>query len=452
MYPVSAAYQKAIREKNREYKILGTITLVNGDIINITGDDLFENRLVITEQCVSKNDIDIGSVYAGEMRLGIKRELVDNAYSLAGARIELSFGLKVAPDEWEYVPLGKYYVTEIEKRPKSIELVALDALILFDIDLVGVLTSGTPYGMITSCCTKAGVTLATSGEEFAAFPNSSLTFSLPENSNVETCRDLIMWICQLLGAFAVMNRQGQLEIRSFKGNPVREITVPERYSLAPSDFSVTVSEVKMTVNGIEYTQGEPGMLMALEENPFLIPKSESDINVVLINLLGSLSEVAYIPYECYFIGDPALEVGYFITFDKVDNIRNDPFLSPFMIAEQHSDLTTIITHSTWRYYGKQHLKAAGQTAQLKGSYSQATKSVSSIEKSLKEVQELATQTSRTAQLLNNAIGGNILIRENGETNEILIMDSADPAEAVKIWRWNIAGLDIATTSPAQITR
>ena len=47
------------------------------------------------------------------------------------------------------------------------------------------------------------------------------------------------------------------------------------------------------------------------------------------------------------------------------------------------------------------------------------------------------------RLINDAIGGHVLIRQSpdeGETNEILIMDNPDPELATKIWRWNMGGL------------
>src|SRR5690606_13019101 len=133
---------------------------------------------------------------------------------------------------WEYVPLGYFYVTDIERKNTAVNLKALDGLILFDVDLSGVLTTGTPYSLIQSCCTKAGVVLATSSSVFENFANGLTAFTIPEDSKIETCRDLIMWVCQLTGTFARMNRMGQLEIVPIKaGAVVKTLNKQQRYSV-----------------------------------------------------------------------------------------------------------------------------------------------------------------------------------------------------------------------------
>ena len=74
----------------------------------------------------------------------------ENPYSLDGARIILNFGINTEPDPeeepiWEYVPLGYFYVTEIQRENTAVNLKALDGLILFDVDLSGVLTTFLAY-------------------------------------------------------------------------------------------------------------------------------------------------------------------------------------------------------------------------------------------------------------------------------------------------------------------
>ena len=140
-------------------------------------------------------------------------------------------------------------------------------------DLDGVLTTGTPYALIQSCCTKAGVTLATSSGDFADFANGTSSFALPADSKIETCRDLIMWLCQLTGTFARMNRMGQLEVVPItSGASVKTITKPERFTSDVSDFEVKITQAVMKVGDEEYTQGTETMVLALDENPLLTGK------------------------------------------------------------------------------------------------------------------------------------------------------------------------------------
>jgi len=216
MYPVSEAYKNAISQNERNVRIAGTITLKDNSVIQIDDKDILQGSLYFTEQCVSGEDIEIGNVYASEMGLTLTSP-PENPYSLDGARIILNFGIETSEGVWEYVPLGYFYVTEIERKATVVNLKALDGMILFDVDISGVQTSGTPYEIVSSCCAKAGITLATDLTTFNTFANAGTTFVLPEENSVKTCRDLLMWVCQLTGTFARMNRLGQLEIIPITG-------------------------------------------------------------------------------------------------------------------------------------------------------------------------------------------------------------------------------------------
>ena len=435
MYPVSAAYKEAIKQNVRDVRITGTITLKDESIINITGADIVLGSLYVSEQCVAGEDIEVGNVYASELGLALTSP-PENPYTLDGARIIINFGINVEPDPeedpiWEYVPLGYFYVTEIERKQTTVNLKALDGLILFDVDLSGVLTTGTPYALISSCCTKAGVTLATSSATFAAFANGGSSFTLPAESKIETCRDLIMWVCQITGTFARMNRMGQLEVVPItSGASVKIITKPERFTSDVSDFEVKITQVTMKVGEEEYSSGTDGMTMVLEENPLLAGKSEAEINAALAEILAQVTEAEYTPYNLTCAGDPALQAGDWVTLAETGTLTG-------------GDVESIVTHTTWRYRGPHEIKAVGKSGLLRGVQAQQQKTVSSIRAIAKAAQDLAQAANQSTQLINDAIGGHVLIRQSpdeGETNEILIMDNPDPELATKIWRWNLGGL------------
>lgn len=427
MYPVSAAYKTAIRQNTRDVCISGTITLKDTTVINISDEDIVQGSLYFTEQCVSGEDIEIGNVYASEMGLSLSSP-PENPYSLDGARIIINFGINTG-SSYEYVPLGYFYVTEIERKATVVNLKALDGMILFDVDISGVQTSGTPYEIVSSCCAKAGITLATDLTTFNTFANAGTTFVLPEESNISTCRDLLMWACQLTGTFARMNRMGHLEVVPVTARAsAREIVKADRFLSDVSDFFIKVAKVTMKVGETEYSQGTDGMTMALEENPFLIGREDAGINAALGNILNQVTMAEYTPSNVDFPGDPSLQAGDYVTLTDTGTIGG-------------GDVVSIITHHTWRYRGKHNLKAAGKSDLIQGVQSQQSKAVSTIVAVARAAQEIAKAANQSTQLINDAIGGHVLIRQNpDETNEILIMDSADPDQAVKIWRWNMGGL------------
>lgn len=449
MYPVSEAYKNAIAQNERNVRIIGTITLKDGTVIEIDDEDIVQGSLYVSEQCVSGEDIEIGNVYASEMGLTLTTP-PENPYSLDGARIILNFGIETSEGVWEYVPLGYFYVTEIERKATVVNLKALDGMILFDVDISGVQTSGTPYEIVSSCCAKAGITLATDLTTFNTFANAGTTFVLPEENSVKTCRDLLMWVCQLTGTFARMNRMGQLEIIPITGRaPVKTISKDERFTSDVSDFFIKVAQVTMKVGETEYSQGTDGMTMVLEENPLLTGKSEAEINAALSNILNQVTLAEYTPSNVDFPGDPSLQAGDYVTLTDAGILDSEVetgtyFLSPAFPASievRRNIATSMITHHTWRYRGKHNLKSAGKSSLIQVTQSQQSKAVAAIQAIAKTAQEIAKAANQSTQLINDAIGGHVLIRrEPGGTNEILIMDNEDPDQATKIWRWNMGGL------------
>lgn len=431
MYPVSEAYKNAISQNERNVRIAGTITLKDNSVIQIDDEDILQGSLYFTEQCVSGEDIEIGNVYASEMGLTLTSP-PENPYSLDGARIALNFGIDVSEDgtgDWEYVPLGIFYVTEIERKNTVANLKAIDGLILFDTDLSGIITTGNPYSLVLSCCIKAGVTLATSYNRFQGFANGLTAFTVPEDSKIETCRDLLMWVCQITGTFARMDRLGQLEIVPIAPGAIEKtISKQERFTSNVSDFVTKITKVTMKVNETEHSSGGGDMVMALDENPLLAGKSKIQINTALTEVLNQVTLAEYTPYNVDFIGDPAIQAGDWIELLDTSSIAGD-------------DIITIVTHTSWRYRGPHNIRAAGKSALTRGVQAQHSKSASAIRAIARAARNIAQAANQSTQLINDAIGGHVLIRrEPGGTNEILIMDHEDPEQAVKIWRWNMGGL------------
>ena len=434
MYPTSADYKTAIAASVKDGQAVnGTITLTDGTVIVIEDSDIIAGSLYLSEQCVTGEDIDVGNVYASEIGLTLITPTV-NPYSLAGARVFLNYGIVTGEEEdgvqvWEFVPLGYFYVTDIQRKATNVEIKALDGMILLDIPLGVTTTSGYAYDLVSSCCASAGVTLGMVQSDFEDFPNYNLSVELPAESNVKTCRDLLMWVCQLLGCFARINRIGELELVRLNSAPVRTIGASERATGAHvSDNLVSITKAIMPVNGVEYVSGTDGMTMTLDENPLLQGADAATIQAALDAILAEVALAEYTPVDFDCFGDPSLQAGDYVTLTNSGALEGDP--------------VALITHSTWRFRGKHKLRAAGKSALLRSDYqrSQIQKALSTVTATANSANSYAQAANHAALLLNSAIGGNVLIRstEDGE-NEILIMDSTDPETAVKMWRYNING-------------
>lgn len=352
-------------------------------------------------------------------------------YSLDGARVTMSYGIVIGAAEdgdsiWEWVPLGTFYVTEIERKANYVQLTALDSFVRMDVPIGSTIVSGSPSNILLSCCANAGI--AADLSNIGTFPNSELAVSLAENSDVETIRDCVMWICQFLACFGRISRDGVFELVHLHSEPVRTISPDERSGTTTvSDSYEKVTQVTMSVGEHEYTSGTTGHSMSLEENPFFGDLDEDTIQTALDDILAEITQAEYIPMSCALFGDPALMPGDYIILSDTSALAGDP--------------TSLITEVTWTFRGTHSIKAAGSSDLLRTNYSRSGKSLSALKTATETARRLALAANDSAQLLNTALGGNVLIRQTeGERNEILIMDNIDPEKAVKIWRWNMGGL------------
>lgn len=422
MYPVSDGYKRAIRDYNRVVKVEGTLTLKNGIVVTIDDSDIVQGSLYVQNQCVSGEGLDPGSVYVGEMGLSLisrsslkpnhvkdmtwaesefswrdaflqwagsadgvrwaeadiswqdadfawssdQIDPYEKLYTLNGAKIELRFGLLVddVDDTWEYVPLGIYTVVETQRKIGIIHLRAYDRMIEFDKPVGYLSATGNAYYYLSEAAFAAGVPFALTPAQVAAMPNGGRYLHYNPSDEIATYRDLISWVAQVLGCYATITRDGKLTLKSYLGEPVRAINPDERESTTIEDFELGVTGVTMTVSGAEYaaTSGSGGVTIELEENPLLRTYTPININGVLSSLLNHWQGVAYTPCECNFLGDPALDVGDYITL-----IGGTAGYAP--------GRRCLITHTNWKYRAGHSIRSAGKPGTVSVTKTQTQKKV-----------------------------------------------------------------------------
>ena len=155
MYPVSEAFLQVVQGNTRKYYWMGKITTMAGVEYPFTQEDIVKGSGYITAQCCGNSEIELGAVYAAEM--GISLFLDIDRYTLEGAKIELTYHLRLADGTYEAVPMGIFEVSEANRTAHLLELKAYDYMLRFDRDFNGFETIGTAYGMMALCSTPQAV-------------------------------------------------------------------------------------------------------------------------------------------------------------------------------------------------------------------------------------------------------------------------------------------------------
>jgi len=199
-------------------------------------------------------------------------------------------------------------------------------------------------------------------------PNGGVTLSVYTENDIETCRDMLFYVAQVLGGFFIINREGKLELRKYGKDPVMKVEQRHRFSSSFSDFITRYTAVSSTnkqTQIAEYYAQDPdnGLTMNLGVNPLLQFGLEETREMLCRNILADLSVIRYVPFDSDTIGNPALDPGDVLTFAG---------------GQADEEQITCITSIRQKIGGKQSLKCVGKNPRLAQAKSRNDKNISGL--------------------------------------------------------------------------
>ena len=215
MINTSKEYKEYISElissvKPRNFTAKATITLKNGEVLNITEKDIVVGGLKIDDATSTSNSFQIGSAIINQCTLMLNN--IDGKFSLydfTDAVIRPQVGLKLSAST-EFLAKGVFTVDDPTVASSVITLVALDNMNKFDVPFadVEIIFPCTQLQLIQAVCVHCGVYLATT-----TFINSSFVIKRRPTAEAITCREIVSWIAQNSGNYARCNTTGALELK-----------------------------------------------------------------------------------------------------------------------------------------------------------------------------------------------------------------------------------------------
>ena len=366
MYPVSDGFLRAVKSNTRKYYWTGTIVTKGGMTYEFGAKEIVKGSGYISRQCCGSTEIELGTVYAAEMGITLLSDI--DRYTLEDAQVTLVFHLVLADGLVEEVPMGVFEVSEANRLAKCLELKAYDFMLRFDKSFNGFETVGTAYDFIALCCKRCKVEFANKRAEIDAMPNGGVTLSVYTENDIETCRDVLFYVAQVLGGFFIINREGKLELRKYGKDPVMKVEQRHRFSSSFSDFITRYTAVSSTnkqTQIAEYYALDPdnGLTMNLGVNPFLQFGLKETREMLCRNILADLSVIRYVPFGSDTIGNPALDPGDVLTFTG---------------GQADEGQITCITSIRQKIGGKQSLKCVGKNPRLAQAKSRNDKNISGL--------------------------------------------------------------------------
>ena len=349
-YATSDLYKEAIDKSSRVTFVDGELITTKGTKVNITNETIDAGSLYITNQCVSSDAFAYGSVFTAEAGITLKTEI--DRYSLYDSEIKLFFNILLSNNEYERIPLGKFYVNEPNRVGKNITLKAYDGMIKLE-KAIDESTTGTAYELLLYIGDKCSVEIAQTEEEILALPNSDILLSVGED-RIDTYRDLVSYIAQVTCTFAIFDREGKLKLCEYGTSSVKTIVAKQRTSSKFSDFETYFSSVKgsFVYEGsykayFNIGEEDDGLLYDAGEIPIIQGLDETN-QAVIDNMYAKLENVKYVPCDISFNGDPSLDLGDMIV--NIDRFGNK--------------ITSLVTFYKWSYRGGHQIKSAGSNPKL----------------------------------------------------------------------------------------
>lgn len=372
MYPVSEAFLSAVQENTRRYYWTGKITTKAGVVHEFSEKEIVKGSGYISSQCCDSNEMELGTVYASEM--GITLFLDVDRYTLEDAKVELFYHLELEDGSWEKVPMGIFEVSEANRKIKCLDIKAYDYMLRFDEPFNGFETVGNAYDFMELCSKACRVELAQTREEIEAMSNGAEVLSVYTENDIETYRDMLYYVGQVLGGFFCINRVGKLELRKYGSEPVMVIGSRHRFSSSFSDFITrytAVSSTNLKTEMAEYYALEPddGLTMNLGTNPLLQFGVDETRKELCTNILNDLAVINYVPFDSETIGNPALDLGDVLKF-----------------SGGHADgakLSAVMSMQI-KIGGKQTLKGVGKNPRLARAKSKNDKNISGLLNQIEE--------------------------------------------------------------------
>ncbi len=253
----------------------------------------------------NSDTIDIGGALAAKAILTV----IDDNISLhryTGASFSIQVFLKLESGEFEKVPMGHFFVdaSKLSRIGNQISIVGYDSML----SLMYMLSDEHRQQLKNQTAEQAVQFLAAYSncgfeQDLSELPNSNVPLDF-DSPQIETARDGVMWIAQLMGCFAHVSRLGFLEFVPIKSEwkyfneehtvgtiiAVRNIQGSERYKTRFADDRIHVVGLSMpdsnnklvtrTSSGLE---GDANITVELEKNPLVVNSSLS-----LRDILGAI--------------------------------------------------------------------------------------------------------------------------------------------------------------------
>lgn len=308
MYQSTAEFGNLVQQDSRTFKCLLTY-----DKVSITK----VKSIKLTGGSEAEDDFSLGST----MSQYIEVTIPDGNLLIEGKEILLQIGMDVN-GLTEYIPMGYFTVGKPKKADDQITFTAYDRMMNTERTFSMDGTTTNTVAALKKIADITGVPVVTTGL-------TAISMKVPKGYS---CREVLSYVAQLYGAFAVCNRRGQIELHTYVDSDYKVKTSRYWGNFEHNDYAFDVSKfvcfTGQDKNGksISIFSGSGARSVSFS-NPFMT-------QTVLNNILASFKNFSYMPGTLKMLGDPRLDPWDILT---VTDLSGNTYKVPIMKLDWEYD-------------------------------------------------------------------------------------------------------------------
>lgn len=311
MVTTSADFKTAIKAPSR--KIVGRMSFPN-DAVN---EKIIQS--IEIENNLTSEDFTIGIAAMSMASVELEEDLYEGltvSGDLTGQTCNIEIGIQLPNGSMEYVSMGLFTVESFEREQTKIRMKLVDAMHKADKLYDSTLTyPATLLQIANNAAQQCGLVLDT-----ASWPNSDYVVTYEPVYEGISCRQILAQIAELAGGYALINREGNLEIKTLGNTVTRDLIDSDMFSYKEHQGNVgTVEKVIVKVGDEQASIGDGVNIYTVVDNMFV----QNPSNVVTA-LYNSLKDIYYYPVSnMEWSGDFSLDMADKVTvFGKATYILN----------------------------------------------------------------------------------------------------------------------------------
>lgn len=308
MYQSTTAFGTLIQQDSRTFKCLltyGEASITTARSIKFTGGSEGED------------DFSLGST----MSQYIEVTIPGKGLVVEGTEMLLQIGMDVN-GKTEYIPMGYFTAGKSQKTDDQITFTAYDRMMNTERTFSTNGTTTNTVAVLKKIAEITGVPIVTTGL-------TAISMKVPKGYS---CREVLSYVAQLYGAFAVCNRIGQIELHTYVDSAYKIGAGRYWGNFEHNDYAFNVTRMVCATgenkNGtsISITAGSGTRSISLS-NPFMT-------QAVLNKILASFKNFSYMPGTLKMLGDPRLDPWDILT---VTDLFGNTYKVPIMKLDWEYD-------------------------------------------------------------------------------------------------------------------